>query len=84
VGEDNVVDNLWITWNELDNILRKTGLEQNLVDKSRGINIGGRRLPKDNVAHQGRSSDQVAADGCEVERGNGVDESLNWAVVHAR
>ncbi len=39
------------------------------------------RLPYHRVAHQGRRGRQVAADGGEVERRDGVDEPLQGAVV---
>ena len=41
-----------------------------------------RRLPDHGVAHQRRRGREVAADGGEVERRDGVDEALERAVLH--
>lgn len=83
VVEHGVGDFLGLSGNELNDILGKTGLKENLVNQPVGGDGGGRGLPDDNVAHQSRSSSKVTADGSEVEGTDGIDEALQRAVFHA-
>lgn len=83
VVEHGVGDFFGLAGNELDDILGEAGLKEDLVDQPVGGNGRRRRLPDDNVAHQGGSTSQVTTDGREVERTDGVDESLQRAVFHA-
>lgn len=55
---------------------RDAGLLQQLVDDVITQDGRVRRLPQRDVSHQGGGRGQVAADGCEVEGGNGRHESL--------
>lgn len=82
VVENGVGDLRGVTGDELDDVLGQTGLEEDLVDEPVGSDGGRRRLPDDNVTHQGGSTSQVTANGSEVERTDGVDESLQRTVFN--
>lgn len=71
------------TRNKLDNVLGQTCLEQDLVDQPVGRDGGWGRLPDNNVTHERRSTSQVTTNSSEVERTDGIDESLQRAVFNA-
>ena len=83
VLEDCLGDLGGVTGDELDDILGKTSFLEDLVDDGAGVDVVLRRLPQDNVS-ENRGRNQVTTDGGEVERRNGVDESLERSVVNAR
>lgn len=67
VGNGGATDFLSRARNELDDTSRETSFLKQLIDKVVGVDSRGRRLPDNNVAHQGRSTGQVAGNGGEVE-----------------
>lgn len=81
VGKDNLGHLSSITGKELNDTLGKASLEKDLVKEVVGGHGRRRRLPDDNVTHQGRGAGQVTTDGGEVEGGNGVDETLERTVL---
>lgn len=83
VLEDDVGDLGGITGHELDDIRGKTGLDEDVVDDSAGVDVVLRRLPEDDVAEKSRSRDQATTQGSEVERRHGVDETLERTVVNS-
>ena len=83
VIEADLGDRAGVARDEIDHAVRQPGLAQDLEDQPVGEDRGLRRLPDDGVAHQRRRRRQVAADGREVERRDGVDEALEAALLHA-
>lgn len=83
VLENGAGDLLGITGNELDDVLGQTGLKEDLVNKPVGGHGSGRGLPQNDVTHQSGSTSQVTTDGSEVEGADGVDETLERAVLQA-
>lgn len=83
VGESDVGDLLGVAGHELHDVLGEAGLEEDLVEERAGIDVGGRGLPEDDVAHQDGAREQGASEGCEVEWGDGVHEAFEGAVLHA-
>jgi hypothetical protein len=61
---------------------RQAGLLEQPHGEVRCELLRRRRLPDDDVAHQRRREREVAGDGGEVERRDGVDEALERPVVH--
>ena len=55
VGEGDISDSLGVTSDELDNVRRQTGLQEDVVDEVAGIDVGGRGLPDNDVTHKSRS-----------------------------
>lgn len=76
VAKNDLGDFLGVAGHELNDVRGQASLEQNLVEKPVRGHGGGRRLPDDNVAHQCRSAGKVTGNGGEVERSDGVDETL--------
>ena len=68
---------------QVDDAGRHPGLLEQLHRQVGGELLGVRGLPDDGVAHERGRGRQVAGDGREVERGDGVDEALERAVVAA-
>lgn len=81
VVEDSVGNLLRVTRDELDDILRETSLQEDLVNEPVGRNGGRRGLPDNDITHQSRGTSQVAANGSEVERTDSIDESLQGTVL---
>ena len=85
-GELSVVDTLLddlgrVTRGELDDAGGQTSLEQDLVGQVVGVGGSGRRLPDDDVTHDGGGKDEVSTDGGKVEGGDGEDESFERPVL---
>ena len=51
---------------ELNDVLRETGLEEDVEDEPRGVGRARRRLPDEDVADKSRSTDKVGGDGSEA------------------
>lgn len=83
VREHDVGDLVGVAGDELDDVRRQARLEQDLVDDGAGVDVVLGRLPQDDVAHQRRARDQAATQRGEVERRDGVDETLERPVLHA-
>jgi hypothetical protein len=82
VGEHHVGDRDAVAGQHVDDAVGQAGGLQQAHQVVGGELLGGRGLPDHRVAHQGRRGGQVAGDGGEVERGDGVDDALQRAVVH--
>lgn len=81
VGEDGLGDLDGVTGDELDDVLGQTGLEEDLVHEvGRGDTVVT-GLPQDDVTQQSRGTSQVTTDGGEVKGADGVDETLESAVL---
>ena len=67
MGEDDICDQLGVARNKLDDVWRKSCLEEDAVDQIVGCN--GRRggFPDDNIAHQSWRAGKVATNCGEVE-----------------
>lgn len=76
VVKDNVGHFLGVTRDELNDVGGQTSLQEDVVEDLAGVDVAGRRLPDDNVAHQRGAGDKVTANGSEVEGGDGIDEAL--------
>ena len=83
VLEDDLGDFDGVTGHELDHILGKTSLEQDLVNEPVGGNGKITRLPDNNVTQQSRSSREVTSDGSKVERADSIDETLKRSVLES-
>lgn len=83
VTKNYLGDFLSITWHELDDAGRQTGLKQDLVEQPVGGHGGRGRFPDNNITHQCGSAREVAGDGGEVEGSDGIDETLERAVLNA-
>lgn len=81
VGEDGLGDLDGVTGDELDDVLGQTGLEEDLVDEIGRSDTVVTGLPQDDVAQQSRGTSQVTTNGGEVEGADGVDETLESAVL---
>lgn len=57
-----------LTGHELDNAVRQTGLDKDLVHEVVGPHRARARFPQADIAHQGRSARQIATNSGEVER----------------
>ena len=82
-GEDLLAYDSAAAENEVYHARGHSGL---LVDLHQVVvreNGGGRGLPYHGVAHQHGGHREVGGNGCEVERGQGEDESLERTVLHA-
>ena len=80
--EQRIRDLHGIARHEVDDTRRQAGRLEQLQHVVRAQHGGGRRLPYHGVAHQRGGAGQVAADGGEVERRDGVHEPLERAVLH--
>lgn len=83
VCEDSLGHLHRVTGNKLDDILGKTGLDQDLVHEPAGGNGVVTGLPDNNVTQQSRGTSQVSGNGREVEGGHGVHETLERAVLRS-
>lgn len=83
VLEDDVGDGLRVAVDKLDHVGGEPGLEEDLVHEVAGVGVVRRRLPHHDVAHDGWPGDEVAANSCEVEGGDGVDEAFKRSPVGA-
>lgn len=72
-----------VAGHELDHVLGQARLEKDVVDQPVGRNGKVTGLPDHHVAHEGRSTGQVAGNGREVEGADGIDEALERAVLEA-
>lgn len=64
----------------MDDVRWEAGFAHDAVDEPVGGDGGGGGLPDDDVAHEGGCGGEVAADGGEVEGGDGVDEAFEGTV----
>ena len=83
VVEADLGDRAGIAGHEVDDAVGQPGLAQDLEHEPVGEDRRLRRLPDDRVAHQRGRRREVAADGGEVERRDGVDEALEAALLEA-
>lgn len=70
-----------VSGHELDHILGQASLEEDVVDQPVGGNGEVTGLPDNDVTQQRRRSRQVTSDGSEVERADGIDETLKRSVL---
>lgn len=81
VLENNLGNLNGVTRDKLNDILRETSLEEDLVDQPVGSDGKVTGLPDNNVAQERRGSREVTGDGSEVERADGVNETLERSVL---
>lgn len=74
---------LGVSGEELDNAWRKASFEHDVVEQPAGVNRTRARFPDDNVSDYERSDDQVDRQGREVERSDGVDETIQGTDLRA-
>lgn len=67
----------------MDDAGRQAGFAEDLVDEVVAKDGRVRGLPHDNIAHEGRRTRQIPADGCEIERTDGQDEAFQRAIVES-
>lgn len=75
-----LADDLGLSWDELDDVLRQTRLMENLEEHVVGEHGVGGGFEDDDVAEHGWRSSEVTGDGGEVEGGDGEDESFERAI----
>ena len=76
-------DVLGIAVDEVDHAVGEARLPQHVHHERCTERRRRRRLPDDDVAEHCRRGAEVAADGREVERRDGIDEALERPVLHA-
>ena len=81
IGERDLGDRDAVTGDQVDDPGRQAGRLEQPHRLVRGKLLRRRRLPDDGVTHERRRRRQVAGDGGEVERRDGVDEALERPVV---
>ena len=86
--KNNIRDHARVTGDEVDDPRGQAGLLQQAHHRPGAAHGVQGRLPQYDVTHENRGGNQVSADGREVERRDGVDETLKRPIVglvpHAR
>ena len=76
VVEDDVGDLFGVAGQELNDVCGQAGFEEDGVEDVVRGDGGWGWFPDDDVAHESGRTWEIAGDGGEVERGNGVDEAF--------